>query len=415
MPKISKRSGEVPLSPFRKLVPYADKAKREGKQVYHLNIGQPDIETPASSLKRLRELELKVVAYSPAVGLLSYRKKLAAHYDKQGIALEPDHFIICCGASEAIQFLMFACLDEGDEVIIPEPFYANYSGFIRVAGGTIQPLESKLSDGFALPTIDHIEKRINHKTRAIFITNPSNPTGTFYGEKDLQQLAHLARKYDLYLIVDEVYSDFCYDGRDFISALSLKGSQRHVVVVDSISKRYSACGARIGCIVSRNAELLEIISRYAKLRLSPPVFGQMLGEALLDVKGDYLREVRVEYDRRRQLVYSRLQQMKGVVSYLPGGAFYCFAGFPVDDAERFCRWMLEEFSHEGATVMLSPGEGFYATPGRGRQEVRIAYILKLSDLEMAMDCLEAGLLAYPYRTDYLPDGKPMFDTANKFK
>ncbi len=382
------------MSPFRKLVPYADRAKGAGKHVYHLNIGQPDIETPLYALQQVRENQLRILAYSPAVGQLSYRRKMAAYYRNFGIELGPDQIIVTTGGSEAIQFAMLSCFDPGDEVIVPEPFYANYNGFAQIGNVRIQPITCHIEDGFALPPIEAFEAVITEKTKGIFITNPNNPTGCFYSREDLDQLGRLCKAYDLFLFVDEVYREFCYDGQDFFSALRLEGAEAHVVVVDSISKRYSACGARIGALVTRNEGVLDAATRYAKLRLSPPGLAQILAEATLDMDAAYMKTVVAEYDQRRQVVYNRLQQMPGVVSYMPGGAFYCFARFPVRSAEHFCQWLLESFEHEGATVMLSPGEGFYATPGKGWDEVRIAYILNAQDLEKAMDCLEAALEQY---------------------
>lgn len=395
MPGISNRAGKVPLSPFRKLVPYADKAKEAGKKVYHLNIGQPDILTPASAIEQFKKIPMKVIAYSPAVGITSYRKKLAGYYHKNGMPVDPDHIVVTTGASEAIQMLCFSCMDNGDELIIPEPFYANYNGFTQIADVKIRPITCSIEDGFALPSVDQFEELINEKTKGIFITNPSNPTGTFYGKEELEQLGRLVKKHDLYLIIDEVYREFCFDGQEFFSGLNLDGLEDHVIVVDSVSKRFSACGVRVGAIVTKNEEVLESITRYAKLRLSPPALGQMLSEAMLDNEEDYLREAKMEYDRRRMTVYRRLSAMPGVVSYKPGGAFYCFAKFPVKSAEHFCQWLLEEFEYHGATVMLSPGEGFYATPGLGVDEVRIAFVLNSEDLESAMDCLEEALKVYP--------------------
>jgi aspartate aminotransferase len=407
MPTISQRAAQVPLSPFRKLIPYADQAKAEGKHVYHLNIGQPDIETPQAALQQLKATDIPVLAYSPAEGLLSYRSKLAAYYKDFGIELLPEQILITTGASEAIQLIFQACLNPGEEIIIPEPFYANYSGFAHIADVRIQPITCSIEQSFALPETADFERMIGPRTKAIFITNPSNPTGRFYSREVLASLAELVKQNDLYLFVDEVYREFCYEeDSPFFSALRLEGLDDHVVMVDSISKRYSACGARVGAVATRNVVLLEALKRYAKLRLSPPVLGQLLAEALLDLEPDYLKSVKVEYDRRRRIVYRRLQQMPGVVSYSPGGAFYCFARFPIENAEHFCRWLLESFELRGATVMLSPGEAFYATPGLGRDEGRIAYILNTKDLEAAMDCLEAALEVYPGR---LPaDKKTLF-------
>lgn len=385
------------MSPFRKLVPYADAAKRAGKQVYHLNIGQPDIETPAYALNKVRQSDFDVLAYSAAVGNQSYREKLARYYASFGVVVSPEHFIVTVGASEGIQLAMVACLDHGEEIIVPEPFYANYNGFAQIADVSIRPITCQIEDGFALPDIAHFEAAIGPKTKGIFITNPNNPTGCLYDQATLEGLGRLCREYGLYLFVDEVYREFCYDGQSFYSALRLADIDDHVVVLDSVSKRYSACGARIGSIVTRNEAVLEALTRYTKLRLSPPGFGQLLAEAALDMDGSYMERVHAEYDLRRRTVYQRLSQMKGVESYLPGGAFYCFARFQIDNADRFCRWLLEDFDHQGATVMLSPGEGFYATPGLGLDEVRIAYVLNEKDLNAAMDCLEQALAVYPGR------------------
>jgi aspartate aminotransferase len=397
MPRISQRGLEVPLSPFRKLVPFADRAKAQGKHVYHLNIGQPDIETPSSALEKVRAANLKVLAYSPAIGLTSYREKLVGYYKSYDIDIDIDHVMVTTGASEAIQFVMLSCLNPGDEVIIPEPFYANYNGFAQIAGIVIKPITCYIEDGFALPDVADFEAQITPKTKAIFITNPNNPTGCYYPEAVLRELAALVKEHDLYLFADEVYREFCYDGNAFFSVLNLEGMDENVVVLDSISKRYSACGARIGTIVTRNDDLVETITRYAKLRLSPPGLGQILAEGTLEMEDNYIGFVQQEYDLRRQVVFRRLQQMDGVISYKPGGAFYCFAKFPVENADHFCRWLLEEFEYNGATVMLSPGAGFYATPGLGLDEVRLAYVLNSADLEAAMDCLEQGLAVYPNR------------------
>ena len=397
MPTVSKRCQNVPLSPFRKLVPFADQAKARGTKVYHLNIGQPDIETPAAALQKVKETNMKILAYSPAIGIASYREKLVHYYEKFHIDVSADQILVTTGASEAIQFIFLSCLDEHDEVIIPEPFYANYNGFAQMSGVDIKPITCNIENGFALPSVKDFEAKITEKTRAIFITNPNNPTGCLYPEEVLRELAVLVKKYNLFLIVDEVYREFCYDGQSFFSVLNLEDISDSTIVIDSISKRYSACGARIGAIVTRNQAVIDAVTRYAKLRLSPPGLAQILAEATLEMEGDYIEMVSQEYDRRRRVVYSRLQKMEGVVSYIPGGAFYCFARFPVQSAEHFCRWLLEEFEYHGATVMLSPGEGFYATPGLGKDEVRIAYVLNADDLNAAMDCLEQALATYPGR------------------
>ncbi|PHN05250.1 pyridoxal phosphate-dependent aminotransferase [Flavilitoribacter nigricans] len=399
MPSVSKRGEQTPLSPFRKLIPIADRVKAAGKKVYHLNIGQPDIESPAAAMAAVRATDTKILAYSPAEGNASYRQKLVGYYKKFDIDLEPEHIMVTTGGSEAIQFMFLSCLDKGDEVIIPEPFYANYNGFAHIGDIKIKPITSTIDTGFALPDPEAFEAIIGPRTKAIFITNPNNPTGCFYPKEALKQLASIVKKHDLFLFVDEVYREFCYDDQEFFSALNLLDIQENVVVIDSISKRYSACGARIGAIVTYNQQVRDAASRFAKLRLSPPGLAQIFAEATLDVEENYLSNVKEEYDNRRQTVYRRLQAMPGVTSYKPGGAFYCFAQFPIDDADAFCQWLLEEFELDGATVMLSPGQGFYATPGLGHNEVRIAYVLNTTDLEAAMDCLEEALISYPGRVD----------------
>lgn len=408
MPSISKRGVEVPLSPFRKLVPIADKVKAEGKHVYHLNIGQPDIETPAAAMAKVKNTDLKILAYSAAAGNASYRAKLVEYYAKFGANLTTEQVTVTTGASEAIQFLFMACMDHGDEMVVPEPFYANYNGFAHIADINVVPVTCALEDGFALPDAKAFEAVITPKTKAIFITNPNNPTGCFYPEKALKELAQVVKKYDLYLFVDEVYREFCYDDEDFFSVLRLEEIENNVVVIDSVSKRYSACGARVGAMVTRNEELTEAVVKYAKLRLSPPGLGQLLAEGALEMDDSYINQVKEEYDQRRKVVFERLQQMDGVISYLPGGAFYCFAEFPIENADHFCQWLLEKFDYKGATVMLSPGEGFYATPGLGTNQVRIAYVLNPRDLHAAMDCLEEALQVYPGR---IPVGQSVEGTA----
>jgi len=397
MPNVSSRGQKVPFSPFRKLVPYAEEAKKKGKHVYHLNIGQPDILTPDYAIQQLQEAKIDIVAYSPAVGIQSYREKLTDYYEQSGIPVNPDDIIVTTGASEGIQLLFFACMNPGDEVIITEPFYANYNGFAQIADVKINPVTCKIEDGFAFPGYETIERKISSRTRGIFLTNPSNPTGVFYPESVMREIGMLVKKYDLFLFVDEVYREFVFDGHSFFSAMNIENLEDHVVIVDSVSKRFSACGARVGTVITKNEPLKRSLTKYAKLRLSPPALAQMLSEAMLDNCDTYLQSVKEEYDQRRTLVYNRLSKMPGVISYKPTGAFYCFARFPVDNAEHFCQWLLEDFDHNGATLMLSPGEGFYATPGMGIDEVRIAFVLNTADLEAAMDCLEAALEIYPYR------------------
>lgn len=399
MPKISQRGGCTPLSPFRKFAPLAERAKAQGRKIYHLNIGQPDILTPPQALQAVREHPLRVLAYSSADGNLSYRQKLTGYYRSFGVELAPNQIIVTTGASEAIYLGLLSCFNQGDEILSPEPFYANYNGFAHMADIEVRAIPCRIEDGFALPSAADFERCLTPKTKGIFLCNPNNPTGCVYPEATLRELAEVVKRHDLYLFVDEVYREFCYDGQDFFSALRLDDIREHVVVVDSISKRYSACGARIGALITYNERVLEAVNRYAMLRLSPPGFGQILAEAALDVDAGYLDEVKIEYDLRRQTVFRRLQQMPGVTSYLPGGAFYCFARFPIDDADKFCRWLLEDFEYQGATVMLSPGAGFYATPGAGLNEVRMAYVICRDDLEAAMDCLEHALIEYPGRVE----------------
>lgn len=399
MPNISKRGGSMPSSPIRKLVPFAEAAKKKGKQIFHLNIGQPDIKTPKSALDAVRNTDMEVLAYSHSAGFESYRKKLVSYYNSFGVnGVDENNFIVTTGASEAINFTMMSCLNRGDEMIVPEPFYANYNGFSVAAGLKVVPITASIETGFALPPIADFEKVITPNTKAIMICNPSNPTGYLYSEEELEALKAIVLKHDLFLFVDEVYREFCYDGKAFKSVLSLDGIEQNVVVFDSISKRYSACGARIGAVVSKNEAVLAAVMKFAQARLSPPTLAQILAEATLDVDATYLSEAIDEYDSRRQLVIARLQKMEGVVTPNPGGAFYVFVKLPVDDTEVFCKWLLEAFDLEGKTVMMAPGAGFYASPDLGKQEARIAYVLNQTDLNKAMDCLEAALKVYPGRS-----------------
>ncbi len=399
MPLSSNRGNMVPLSPFRKFAVLADKAKAQGKQIYHLNIGQPDIATPPAALQKLKELDLPILEYSPAEGIPSYRQKLTNYYKQYNIDVSADEIIVTTGASEAIYFTLLACLEPGDEIIVPEPFYANYNGFAHMAGVGVKPITSYIEDGFALPDVADFELAITEKTKAIFLCNPNNPTGCFYPRESLEALAELVKKHDLFLISDEVYREFCFDGQEFTSVLNISGIEEHAIVIDSVSKRYSACGARIGALVSRNESVLAAVSRFAKLRLGSPTLEQYLAEAMLDADSSYMEFVKSEYDLRRRTVYNRLSQIPGVTCYLPGGAFYSFAKFPIDDADRFCQWLLEDFDYKGATVMLSPGAAFYATPGLGKNEVRLAYVINVEKLEAAMDCLERALEVYPGRVE----------------
>ncbi|NJB85586.1 aspartate aminotransferase [Lewinella marina] len=397
MPVVSRRSQTVPLSPFRKLIPLADRARAKGKHIYHLNIGQPDIKTHPQAVARFRELPWEILDYSPSNGIDSYREALCGYYARFGVQLTADEIMVTTGGSEAILFFMLACLDPGDEIIIPEPFYANYNGYAHIAGVTVIPVTSDISDGFSIPNAEAFAEKITPRTRAIVITNPNNPTGACYSREEMELLSAIVREHDLFLCVDEVYREFSYDA-PLQSVLQLEELHEHAIVIDSVSKRYSATGARVGALVCRNRSVRESVDRFAKLRLSPPGLGQRLSEVMLEDDGPYLQEVKEEYQRRRDIVYDRLRQMPGVFLSKPGGAFYCFARFPIADSEDFCRWLLEDFEYEGATVMLSPGPGFYATPGLGMDECRIAYVLNTGELAKSMDCLEAALSAYPGNT-----------------
>jgi aspartate aminotransferase len=384
----------MPPSPIRKLVPYAEEAKKRGTKVYHLNIGQPDIETPPAILDAVRHTNIKVLEYSHSAGFESYRKKLAEYYGRNNIDISYHEIIVTTGGSEAILFAIMSCLDPGDEIIIPEPFYANYNGFATSAGVKVVPIPSGIEDGFALPSIDAFEKAVTVKTKAIMICNPNNPTGYLYSMEELSVLKEICLKHDLFLFSDEAYREFCYDGRKHISALSLPGLEEHAVLMDTISKRYSACGGRIGAFVTKNKEVFGAAMKFAQARLSPPSFAQILGEAAVDLPADYFDGVHAEYTNRRDILVKRLQAMPGVTCPLPGGAFYAMAKLPVDDSEKFCQWLLESFSHNGATVMMAPAAGFYATAGKGKDEVRLAYVLNSEDIHAAMDCLEAALIEY---------------------
>ncbi len=387
----------MPASPIRKLVPFAEKAKKAGRKIYHLNIGQPDIETPQQMLDAVRKIDLKVLEYSHSAGTETYRKRLAQYYQSNGIQIDHSNLIVTTGGSEAILFGMLSCLDAGDEVIIPEPLYANYNGFATAGDIVIKPVTSFIENNFALPPISEFEKQISEKTKAILICNPNNPTGYLYSKEELIQLRGLVKKHDLFLFADEVYREFCYDGKKHFSILNLEGIDENAIVVDSISKRYSACGARIGALVTRNIQVLETVLKFAQARLSPPTIEQIAAEAAVDVGKDYFEKVNEEYTSRRNLLVKRLNKMEGVVCSNPGGTFYAQVRLPVDDSDKFCQWLLESFEFENQTVMLAPGTGFYATPGLGKDEVRIAYVLKNDDLEKAMDCLEKALQVYPER------------------
>lgn len=394
MLQISQRGQAMPASPIRKLVPYAEAAKKRGTKVYHLNIGQPDIETPKMVLDAVRNSDFKVLEYSHSAGNESYRRKLVGYYESVGIHVNHNEIIITTGGSEAIQFGFMACLDAGDEVIIPEPFYANYNGFAVAAGVTVVPITSHIENGFALPPIEAFEKKITARTKAIVICNPNNPTGYLYSDAEMQQLKQLILKHNLYLFSDEAYREFCYEGKQ-VSAMHLTGVDEHVIIMDTISKRYSACGGRIGAFITKNKALLDAVMKFAQARLSPPSFAQIAGEAAIDLPADYFDTTKAEYKSRRDLIVQRLNAMEGVFCPNPGGAFYAIAKLPIDDADIFCQWLLESFSYQHQTVMLAPATGFYGTPGLGKQEVRLAYVLNLNDINKAMDCLEMALKEYP--------------------
>jgi aspartate aminotransferase len=394
---ISQRGQLMPPSPIRKLVPFSEAAKKRGITVYHLNIGQPDIETPKLVLDAVRNSDFKILAYSHSAGNESYRLKLVEYYKKVGIDINHNQIIITTGGSEAILFGFMACLDPGDEVIIPEPFYANYNGFAVAAGVKVVPIRSDIETGFALPPIDDFRKVITPRTKAIVVCNPNNPTGYLYSKEEMETLKEICLENDLYLFADEAYREFCYSGTH-VSAMHLEGMEEHVVLMDTISKRYSACGGRIGALITRNQTVLDAVMKFAQARLSPPSFAQIAGEAAIDLPDNYFDTTREEYKTRRDLIVQRLNAIPGVFCPNPGGAFYAMAKLPVDDADIFCQWLLESFSHEGKTLMLAPASGFYGTPGLGKQEVRLAYVLNTDAIGKAMDCLEKALEQYPGKT-----------------
>ncbi len=389
----------MPSSPIRKLVPFSEAAKKRGTKIYHLNIGQPDIETPSTFINAVKNADIKVLEYSHSAGNESYRKKLCNYYKEYNITLDPSNIIITCGGSEAIQIALNTCFNPGDEVIIPEPFYANYNGFSMAADVTIKPIISTIDTGFALPPIAEFEKLITPKTKGIMICNPGNPTGYLYSKEELNALRELVIKYDLFLLSDEVYREFCYDGKEYVSVMHLEGIENNVVLLDSISKRYSACGARIGALISKNANVMSAALKFAQARLSPPSYGQIGGEAALDTPKSYFEGVKTEYIARRDFVIETINKIAGVFCPKPSGAFYCIAQLPIDNADKFCQWLLEEFSYQGQTVMLAPATGFYSTAGSGTKEVRIAYVLKREDLKNALLCLEEALKVYPGKTN----------------
>lgn len=397
MPKISKKGAAMPESPIRKLVPYSEEAKRKGRIVYHLNIGQPDIETPHVALDAVKNFNLEVIEYSHSAGFESYRKGLAGYYKNAGINVDPSQIIVTTGGSEALLFGFMSCLDAGDEVIIPEPFYANYNGFSCSTGTIVKAVTSTIESGFALPPVSEFEKLISPKTKAILICNPGNPTGYLYSKEELESLCDMVKKHDLFLFADEVYREFCYDGKKHFSVMNLQGIEQNTILVDSISKRYSMCGARIGTFVTRNKEVFSTAMKFAQARLSPPTFGQVAGEAALKTPPSYFEKVNKEYVERRNIIVDGLNRIEGVTCPKPGGAFYVIAELPVDDAEKFSTWMLQDFEFNNQTVMLAPANGFYSDPSLGKKQVRIAYVLKKESLLNALKCLEAALKVYPGR------------------
>ncbi|MDG1477018.1 MAG: pyridoxal phosphate-dependent aminotransferase [Vicingaceae bacterium] len=397
MPELSNRGLEMPESPIRKLVPYAEAAKKKGRTVYHLNIGQPDIETPQVAIDAIKNIDRTVIEYSHSAGFESYRKGLAAYYNKLELEVSFEDILITTGGSEALLFAFNSCLNEGDEVIIPEPFYANYNGFAKTCGVKVSPVTANIDNGFALPPISDFEKLITPKTKAILICNPGNPTGYLYSEEELETLKEIVLKHNLFLFADEVYREFSYDGKKHTSVLELKGLENNVVVIDSVSKRYSMCGARIGALISKNNEVINTALKYAQARLSPPTLAQIAGEAALQTPQSYFDDVIEEYVSRRDIVIKGLNNIDGVNCPNPGGAFYAVAELPVQNAERFCQWLLEEFEYNNQTVMLAPAAGFYATKGLGEREVRLAYVLNKESLQNAIECLEEALKIYPER------------------
>lgn len=399
MPKISKRGIDMPASPIRKLAPLAADAKKRGIKVYHLNIGQPDLPTPQIALDAIRQIDRSILEYSPSQGYLSYRVKLVGYYEKYDIHVKADDIIITCGGSEAVLFAFLSCLNPGDEIIVPEPAYANYMAFAISAGATIRTIATTIEEGFSLPKVEKFEELINERTRAILICNPNNPTGYLYTRREMNQIRDLVKKYDLYLFSDEVYREYIYTGSPYISACHLEGIEENVVLIDSVSKRYSECGIRIGALITKNKAVREAVMKFCQARLSPPLIGQVAAEASLDTPEEYLRDVYDEYVERRKCLIDGLNRIPGVYSPIPMGAFYTVAILPVDDSERFCRWCLEEFNYEGETVMMAPASGFYTTPGAGINQVRIAYVLKKEDLVRALFVLQKALEQYPGRVE----------------
>ena len=397
MPKISEKIADFPQSAIRKLVPFADAAVERGIHVYHLNIGQPDIETPKGALKVLAETKIGVLAYSHSAGNLSYRKKLCQYYHQHNIEITPNQIIVTNGGSEALQFAFNVCLNPGDEIIIPEPYYTNYNAFAKLCNATIKTIPSDIRTGFALPPIEDFEKAITPRTRAIMICNPNNPTGYLYSEEEIRKVAEIVKKHDLFLFADEVYREFCYDGLKHFSVMELEGLEQNVILFDSVSKRYSACGARVGCFITRNEEVYGYAMRMAQARLSPPSFGQIFGEAAVDPPQDYFDAVGAEYVARRDALVEGINRIPGCFCPTPKGAFYAVVELPVDDSDKFCKWLLTDFNLDNKTVMMAPATGFYADPEKGRHQVRISYCLCVEDIKAAIKCLEAALKVYPGR------------------
>lgn len=399
MPQISERGLEMPESPIRKLAPLAANAKKRGIKVYHLNIGQPDLPTPQVAIDAIKHVDRKILEYSPSQGYRSYREKLVGYYRKYGISVTADDIIVTCGGSEAVLFAFMSCLNPGDEIIVPEPAYANYMAFAISAGAKIRTITTTIEEGFCLPKVEKFEELINPKTRAILICNPNNPTGYLYTRREMNQIRDMVKKHDLYLFSDEVYREYIYTGSPYISACHLEGIEQNVVLIDSVSKRYSECGIRIGALITKNKEVRKAVMKFCQARLSPPLIGQIAAEASLDAPEEYSRDVYDEYVERRKCLIDGLNRIPGVYSPIPMGAFYTVAKLPVDDSEKFCRWCLEKFSYENETVMMAPASGFYTTPGAGRNQVRIAYVLNKEDLRKALIVLRKALEQYPGRAE----------------
>lgn len=398
MPQVSRKGNILPASAIRKLVPFADVAKARGIKIHHLNIGQPDIETPKGAIDVLRKAPMDIVAYTNSAGNLSYRKKLCEYYAKHNIHITPDEIIVTNGGSEALQFAFTICCNPGDEVLIPEPYYTNYNSFAILSDAVIKTIPSSIKSGFALPPIEEFEKALTSRTKAIMICNPNNPTGYLYTKEELKSLAEIAKKHDLFLFADEVYREFCYDGRKHFSVMELEDISQNVILLDSVSKRYSACGARVGTIISKNKDIMSAAMRMAQARLCPPYFGQIFAEAAVDTPKEYFDSVAAEYDKRRRTLVEAVNAIEGCYCPMPTGAFYTMIEMPIDDSDKFCKWLLEEFNYKGETVMLAPATGFYSDPEKGRRQARITYCLKIEDLKAAVKCLEEALKVYPGRT-----------------